>query len=519
MTDAIVTAVPTAAPAPTERRPANGRRLLALGIVIVVLAVGLGLRLWIMTGKLGTIDSDEAITGLMARHLWDGELRAFMWRFSYQGTIATYPVALSLKLFGTNQFALELPYLVMSAASTVIVWRIGTRVLNELQAVIAALMVWVWPAIFVWISVKPLIFYVPTMLLGLAMILCSQRAVEERTRFADWCGAGLFAGLAFWTSPNVSYFLAPVALWLLVYHWRALWPRAALTIPFAMLGALPWIWNDFTYGFNSFNVNDGIAHGSYLDHLGYFFTHVLPVALGLRGAFDGRWIGSSAGNVGMWIYPLVLAALALAVVLGLRKQSVAAVAVLTSPFVFALVPFASTPEYDWIGNGRYFYWFTPFLALTLAILARRVVATTALAVGVAVTTIWGFTRLAHYRDGIGVSPPLDRVISILERDGKHTAFASFWISSRMTFESEERIVAVATDLGPTNQAFEDEVRNSSLPAYVFFASDRDGLNRLREEVAAKGGHIKEIRVGDDFVIAEPDVTVIAPPTIDLSSRP
>ena len=54
-----------------------------------------GVRLWIITGKRGTMDSDEALTGLMARHLWNGEFRAFMWRFNYQGTISTYPVALS----------------------------------------------------------------------------------------------------------------------------------------------------------------------------------------------------------------------------------------------------------------------------------------------------------------------------------------------------------------------------------------------------------------------------------------
>jgi 4-amino-4-deoxy-L-arabinose transferase-like glycosyltransferase len=520
MTDAIVTA-----PSSTMRRTRAEAHAVAdrgrLGVVIVaaLVAVGFAVRLWIMTGRLGTIDSDEAITGLMARHLWDGEFRAFMWRFSYQGTIATYPVALSLKLFGSNQFALELPFLCMSAGAAVVVWRIGTRFLNELQAAIAMAMFWLWPATFVWISVKPLLFYVPTLLLGLAMILCAQRAVETKTRYADWCGAGLLAGLAFWTSPNVSYFIAPLVVWLLVFHWRTLWPRATLTVPFALLGALPWIWNDLHYGFDSFNVNEGIAHGSYLDHLGYFFTHALPVALGLRGAFDGRWIGTSAHNLGMWLYPLVLAALVCAVVLGLRKKSVAALGVVTMPFVFALVPFASTPERDWVGNARYFYWFTPFLALTLAILARRVVATALLGLCVAITTAWGFTRLVHYEKGIGASPSLDRVISILERDDKHTAFASFWISSRMTFESEEHIIAVATDLGPTNQEFEDKVRTSKLPAYVFFAGDKDGLDRLRQEVARMGGHIRETRVNDNFVIAEPDVTVIAPPTFDVSSRP
>ena len=226
MSEATLTAPATIIRSPTRRRQIDRRRLAFLAVGLA-LAFGLGLRLWIMTGKLGTIDSDEALTGLMARHLWNGEFRAFMWRFNYQGTISTYPVALSTKLFGDTQFALELPFLLMSAGATALIWRVGTRFLTAAQAVIAALIFWLWPAVFVWIGVKGLIFYVPTMVLGLAMILCAQRAVEDKTRFVDWGAAGLFVGMAWWTSPNVSYFLAPLGIWLLVFHWRALWPPRA----------------------------------------------------------------------------------------------------------------------------------------------------------------------------------------------------------------------------------------------------------------------------------------------------
>jgi hypothetical protein len=522
MTDTILTAPATTIQSlPTERRLLDRRRAgyLAVGLV---LAFGLGLRLWIMTGKLGTIDSDEALTGLMARHLWNGEFRAFMWKFNYQGTISTYPVALSTKLLGDTQFALELPFLFMSAGATALIWRIGTRFLTAAQAVIAALIFWLWPAVFVWIGVKGLIFYAPTMVLGLAMILCAQRAVEKKTHFVDWGAAGLFAGMAWWTSPNVSYFLAPVAIWLLVFHWRALWPpRCLVAVPFAILGALPWIWNDIEYGFDSLKVDPGLAHGSYLDHLKFYFTHAFPVSLDLRGSFDGRWIGGSvSGGLGHVLYALVLAALAVGVVLGLRKKSVAAIGVLTTPFVFALVPFASTPETQWVGNARYFYWFTPFVALTIAALARKVAGTVALACFVVITTVWGFSRLEAYDDTIGVSPPLDDVIRVLERDGRTTAFASFWISGRLTYESSERITAVATDIGPTGQMLEDKVRTSKLPAYVFFADDPfKGLETLRQRAAAIGAHLKEIPVDGKFIVVEPDRTMIAPPAWDISSRP
>jgi Dolichyl-phosphate-mannose-protein mannosyltransferase len=522
MNEAILTAPAIGTRSSMRRRLLVRRRLCFLAVGLV-LAIGLGLRLWIMTGRLGTIDSDEALTGLMARHLWNGEFRAFMWRFNYQGTISTYPVALSLKLFGDTQFALELPFLIMSAGITAVIWRVGTRFLTAAQAVIAALVFWTWPAVFVWIGVKGLIFYVPTMLLGMSMILCAQRAVEEKTKYVDWCAAGLFAGLAWWTSPNVSYFLAPVGVWLLVFHWRKLWPpRCLVAVPFAIVGALPWIWNDIVYGFDSLKVDPGLAHGSYVDHLKYFVTHAQPVALGLRGAFDGRWIGGSvSGGLGKVLYLLVLVGLAVGVVLGLRKKSVAAIGVLTTPFVFALVPFASTPETQWVGNARYFYWFTPFLALTIASLARRVAGTVALAGFVTITTAWGFTRLTAYDYRIGVSPPLDNVIEVLERNGRTTAFASFWISGRLTFESSERITAVATDIGPTGKELEDKVRTSKNPAYVFFAENDvfGSVEAFRKRAAEEGIAFEEIRVDGNFIVVLPEKTMIAPPAWDISSRP
>jgi hypothetical protein len=516
VTGTVAAAEPAVVEATARERTRMSRRAL-VGIAVIA-ALGLAVRLWMMTGRLGAIDSDEAITGLMARHLLHGEFRAFMWRINYQGTIGTFPVALSLQLLGTNRFALELPYLLMSAGAAVLIWRVGSRFLQPFQAAFAALAFWIWPAIYVWIGIKPLIFYVPTLVLGLGMMLCALRAVEGRRGWLDWAGMGLLAGAAWWTSPNISYFIVPTAAWLLLFHWRSLWPRALVAVPFAIVGALPWIWNDAHYGWDSLKVDQGLARGSYLDHLGYFFTHALPTALGLRGAFDGRWIIGTGHQV---LYALVLLAVASSVVLGLRERSLGAVGMLACPFVFALVPVASNLDHDWIGNGRYFYFFTPFVALTVARLARPVAAASVLAVALAVSSIWGFARLYDNRERIGGGAPLDAVIQTLERDGHHEVFASFWDSSRLTFQSEERIIAVATDLGPSFQGFEDRVRGAKLPVYVCLADVRNPFNPLpgvRERAAKAGITLKETRVGD-YVIVVPSARLIAPPAWDISSRP
>ena len=304
-----------------------------------------------------------------------------------------------------------------------------------------------------------------------------------------------------------------------MFHWRSLWPpRVLIAVLFAILGALPWIWNDAHDGWDSLKVDKGLANGSYLDHVGYFFTHALPAALGLRGAFDGRWI-ITPGH--LFLYAVVLVALAFSVGLGVRDRSIGAIGMLACPFVFALVPFASNLANDWIGNGRYFYFLTPWVALTVARLARPVAAASVLAVLLVASSIWGLTRIYDYRDRIGAGPPLDGVIRTLEREGHHEVFSSFWTSARLTFESEEQIVAVATDLGPTLQAYEDRVRSAKLPVYVGLADIDNPWNPIksvRERAKAAGITLQETRVGG-YIIVVPSARLLAPPAWDFSSRP
>ena len=99
-------------------------------------------------------------------------------------------------------------------------------------------------------------------------------------------------------------------------------------------------------------------------------------------------------------------------------------------------------------------------------------------------------------------------------------FASFWVSARLTFESDERIIAVATDLGPTFQGFEDRVRHAKLPVYVTTLEDGpfNPLAGVRERAKQAGITLQETRVGD-YLIVVPSEKMLAPPAFDLSTRP
>ena len=79
---------------------ADSRGLTAV-VVFGVLA-GIGLRVYAHVSSLGTLDGDEAVWGLMARHFRLGELSAFLWGQGYGGTQEVLATAPLVALFGTS---------------------------------------------------------------------------------------------------------------------------------------------------------------------------------------------------------------------------------------------------------------------------------------------------------------------------------------------------------------------------------------------------------------------------------
>src|SRR4051812_23832432 len=184
------------------------RRLLwPLAVGASVLA-GVVLRVVVLLGHWGTVDSDEAVVGLMARGFRHGDWRAFYWGQHYAGTQETALVALA----GASTAALKLVPVVLCAVAAVLTWRVGRRLVDERLAQAAGLLCWVGPGAYVWWSTKERGFSWVAPALALFLVPAPQRVVE-RGRVLDGAVLGLAAGLGFWASPTVLYFAVPAGLW------------------------------------------------------------------------------------------------------------------------------------------------------------------------------------------------------------------------------------------------------------------------------------------------------------------
>lgn len=467
-----------------------------------------------VAGPLGVIDSDEAIPALMGKWLLRGDVRIFHYGQDYGGGLIALPFGLSQAILGTNRAALAIPMLLLDGIAAFVLWRIATRFLDANRAIVAALAFWLWPALFLWFGTRPQTFYVPTLVLGLCFVLCVQRALEERTRWRDWSLAGLCAGLGWWESPNIMYFVVPAVGWLVLRdngrRIRALFPRALMAIPWAVAGAAPWILFNLRHDFASFPNQPELNEGGYLDHLHYFFVYGLPTALGLRSPFIGTWVIDTGHQV---LYGLALAALVAALALSIRAGwSWATVALLAYPFLFAFVPFGSKLAFGaFVGNGRYLFFLWPILPLVIAALARRPVVTLVLAVAMLASTAWGLVKLDEQADGVGGAAPLGPLIAGLDRLDVDAVYASHWVAYRLTWETDERIIAIPDDFGIPYPPYLRDVKRDPLPAWIFLAGTPDADAWIQQNLE-KEIPMRKVRAGDyDIVI--PTSEKLPPPLI------
>src|SRR5437764_14154296 len=84
------------------------QRAFAVGLGVAML-VGLGVRLAVIASPLGELDGDEAVVGLMARHIaFLGDRPVFYYGQPYLGSLEAFSAAPFFRLFGSNTVLLKL---------------------------------------------------------------------------------------------------------------------------------------------------------------------------------------------------------------------------------------------------------------------------------------------------------------------------------------------------------------------------------------------------------------------------
>lgn len=479
------------------------RRSRAVTVVVVFLILaGIALRIWILASGLGAVDSDEAVVGLMAKHLLDGEFHTYFWGQRYGGTPVLFPMALLFRLFGVSAITLKLIPMMTSAVAAFLLWRIGRRTIGEPQARIAAALFWSWPAAFVWWSTVERILYWPTLVAGLVVVLCALRIDQEDGGWRDATLMGAAAGIGWWTNPTIIFFIVPTVLWLL-YRRRLralrLWP----SVPAFLMGALPWLVDQVRVGWGPL-VPDVARRGSFSDHLEVFFRGGLPGMLGTRVPFSREWL---FGGFGMVLYALLLAVLVVALVRR-RHVGVVALAIVLYPLIFA-----ASPTGWYVAEPRYLIFLAPFTTLVIvrALVARTWI--TGATIGAVAAVALSVLTLARMEDGrvttphapdVRVPATVTPVVDALDRLGITRAYANYWVAYRITFETREAIIVRPIGLS-RYRPYDVALARARRVAYIIVEGSRS-VERLERAFTRKGVTYQRQRV-DGFVVYTPAAPV------------
>jgi hypothetical protein len=462
-------------------------------IVTAALVAGIAVRVWILSGPLATLESDEAISGLIALRMLDGEFAAMYWLSPYGGTIESAFAALPLGLFGTSVLTLKLATLSLYVAAAVLTWFVGARTVGRRAAFVGSALFWCWPPYLVWWTTKARAYYGAGLLCGLAAFLLVLR-LRERDSAWDAAGLGLVLGVGWWTTPGVVVLGLPALAWL---AWRR--PAAYRLVPYALpaflIGVAPWVAWNVRNGWLSLDLSPVAASdSSALDRLRGLFEVVFPTWLGVRLPFSSEWL---LGPIVGWAAVVaVLAAFAVALIRrppGLEPLLVAAAA-------FPLIAVASKYSY-YVAEPRYLVYLSPVPALLLGwALARPWAAALGVAAALSLT-VAGLTQMKEdglfqpLAEDVRVPADLSPVLDVLDRERETRVLTNYWIAYRLTFEADERVIATSTGF-VRYEPYDRLVRIDRSPARVY-AAGTGVERRARPELLERG--FRRIRAGE-FVV-------------------
>lgn len=280
----------------------------------ILLAAAAGWKVWILCLNAVPFNGDEAIVGLMARHiLLQGEHPVFFYGQAYMGSLDAYLVAAAFSIFGIQIWVIRLVQVLLYLgvlATTVVLcqslfesWEAG---------MVAAALLAIPPVNMTLYTTASLGGYGEALLIGNLILISGmawsrQIQTGQKRHFLLWAGLfGFCVGLGLWANALTLVYSIPVIIMvavMLVRKWKNA-DRGFLAVIAAaagfFLGSLPWWIYAFTQGFSSLFTellgnNVAVETGPWLSRIGQHILNLTilggTAAFGFRPPWEVRWLG------------------------------------------------------------------------------------------------------------------------------------------------------------------------------------------------------------------------------------
>ncbi len=414
-------------------------RLLLRPEVLLVLVAGIALRAWILLTPLGTLNADEAYTGLQAAEITRGHLSVVIGGAAYTGTTDVYLLAPFVWVFGQHVVLLKLMSPVLWLVASVLTVGAARRIVADQAALLAGAMVWLAPGALAVLSTRSYVGYA----FGLGVVVAlawSAFALVEREAPTVPASAvtGALAGLAFYTHPMFTAVAAPIVAVVALRWHRSLRDFWVPAVAAATVVNLPFLaWNAMN-SWPSLDAPPNESGSTYTGRLRGFFTGLLPRDLGLRRVTDGAWL-----------FGRPLAALVTLAVLGgaaygayrLVRTRPWPGAVLAAPLIAAWPLMAALTNLSFVDDGRYGIIVFPIMVLCLVAALDVVLDRLPPSAWLVMAMLWAVLLTAPFlarEAGSDLGDPNRRtqeLIEALETEGFDRVAGNYWAVLPVEFQS------------------------------------------------------------------------------------
>lgn len=221
----------------------------ALGALLVAFIY----RLTLIARGWPQLDSDEAVIGLMARHILQGEYPVFFWGQNYMGAFQAYFAAIFFAVFGPSTFWLHVSVLLLTMGFLAAMYGLASAAYGRVVGVVTLLWLAVGPTMGVLRELKAIGGYQDILLFGALTLLGVWARLRQPQRMphtqrewlialATYAGLGVAMGVGLWSDLLILPVLLLAAIALLVGRPREVfsWLGLALLVAF-VISAYPYI--------------------------------------------------------------------------------------------------------------------------------------------------------------------------------------------------------------------------------------------------------------------------------------
>lgn len=441
-----------------------------LTFLFLVMLLGFIIRFDFLYAGNFVIDADEAIVGLMAKHILEGRgVPIFYYGQSYMGSLEAILVALAFKLFGISNFTLQLVPLIFSVLLIPIIYIMTLEVGERTAAKCAALLMAVPPLGLVIWSAKARGGFIEILFIGALALLGTVRWLKrDKIDFYLTALIGILLGLGWWVNNQIIYFVLPIGFFIfcrLIGETEKTWKQRIGLITGCLLvglcgfmaGSFPfWIYN-FTHDFASF----GMFHRAPIAAIGKqflgLFSTALPILLGAKQFWQAAPVFPLATFIAYFVYSVAVRGAYIArkrQILGLFRFSIERNRPLEIFLFFIVISCAVfvVSSFGWLVEApRYllplYVGLFVIVGVGLENLYRRekrpamVVLGSILAINI--FSAYGYGRALPGEpivyNGERVAKDHSELISWLEQNNYSWVSTNYWIGYRLAFETGERI--------------------------------------------------------------------------------